>query len=320
MQDKIFQKNVLLKDYTTYKIGGPAKYFFNAKNEEDLIKAVRIAKELKLPIFILAGGSNVLVSDKGFKGLMIKIQNSKVKMQNDNPKFKIIYAEAGATLNDLINFCVRNSLTGLEWAAGIPGTVGGAVYGHAQAFGNKISDSIEKVETLDIKTLKVKSFTKTQCRFSLKNSIFKKNKNLIITSAVLRLKKGDKKEIQKKIKERLNYREKGHPLNFPSAGSTFVNPEMIIKSKKLLEKFPELKNYNKKRVIPAGYLIQNSGLAGKKMGKAQISKLHCNFIVNLGGAKAKDVFSLMKLVQKKVKNNFKILLKPEVQFVGFNKK
>lgn len=309
-------KNILLKKYTTFKIGGPAKYFFNAKNKEDLIKAIKIAKKLKLPIFILAGGSNILVADKGFNGLVIKVSISDIEIKDNK-----IFAGAGMSLPKLAFLASENGLSGLEWAAGIPGaTVGGSIYGHAQAFGDKISDSVEKVEALDLRTLKIKELSKKQCRFFLKNSIFKKNKNLIITSAVLRFKKGNKKEIKEKIKGYLNYRKKSHPINFPSAGSIFINPETIISSKKLLKKFPELAEFNKRGIVPAGYLIQNSGLAGKKIGKAQISKLHCNFIINLGGAKAKDVFSLIKLAQKKVKNNFKILLEPEVQLVGFDKK
>ncbi len=258
------QKNILLKDYTTYKIGGPAKYFFNAKNKEDLIKAVKIAKELKLPIFILAGGSNILVSDKGFNGLVIKMQNvhppkfcrakivagKNLKMKNKNAKCKIINVDAGVMLSKLVGFTVENSLTGFEWALGIPGTVGGAVFGSAQAFGDKISDSVEKVEALDLRTLKIKKLSKKQCKFSLKNSRFKKDKNSIIVSVLLKLKKGDKAQIQKKIIEYLNYRKKNHPIEYPSVGSVFINPEIAIKNRGLLEKFPELKNLIKKEQYP----------------------------------------------------------------------
>jgi UDP-N-acetylmuramate dehydrogenase len=143
---------------------------------------------------------------------------------------------------------------------------------------------------------------------------------LIIISAVLVLKKDDPNKIKVKVQEFLEYRRTKHPMEFPSAGSTFVNPEIKIKNKKLLERFPELKEYNEKGIIPAGYLISKSGLAGKKIGQAMISEKHANFIINLGGAKAKDVLFLINLAQKKVKDNFKILLVPEVQLVGFNKK
>jgi UDP-N-acetylmuramate dehydrogenase len=307
------KKNISLKDFTTYKIGGPAKYFFIAKSKEDLMLAAKTAKEFKLPVFILGGGSNLLISDKGFNGLVIKIDISGTKFQGNE-----VLAGAGADLIKLAYLSAGNGLSGLEWAAGIPGaTLGGSIYGHAQAFGVKISEVVESVEAIGLKTLKLKNFTKEQCQFSLKNSIFKKNKNLAIVSAVLKLGKKNTGEIKNKVRENISYRKSMHPMDFPSAGSTFVNPETKIKDKKLLIKFPELEAYNKKGVIPAGFLIRSSGLAGKKIGNAQISEKHANFIINLGGAKAKDVVALTKLAKQKVKKIFNVDLEQEVQMVGF---
>jgi len=306
------QKNIFLKNFTTYKIGGPAKYFFVAKTKEDLMLAIKTAKDLKLKVFILGGGSNLLISDKGFNGLVIKINISDISFQRNEA-----FVGAGASLNNLAGLSAENGLSGLEWAAGIPGcTLGGAIYGHAQAFGTKISDAVESVGAINLKTLESQNFTKEQCLFSLKNSIFKKEKNLVIVSAVLEFKKDDSEKIKSKIKEFLEYRKTRHPIEFPSAGSTFVNPEVKIKNKKLLEKFPELVDYNGKGTIPAGYLIAKCGLAGKKIGNAQISEKHANFIINLGNAKAKDVLSLMNLAKRKVKDNFNIKLETEVQLVG----
>ena len=324
MADKILQilpvaqKNIPLRDFTTYRIGGPAKYFFIAKTKEDLIAAAKAAKSLKLPIFILGGGSNLLISDKGFKGLVIKIDIYDVKLRDNKA-----VVGAGSSLTKLAYLLADNGLSGLEWAAGVPGTVGGAIYGNAQAFGTKICDAIESVEAVNIKTMELENFTEKQCLFSLKSSIFKKNtprgtgKNLVIVSAILNFRKEDKATIKNKIEEFINYRKTNHPIDFPSAGSTFVNPEIKIKDKKMLEKYPELKGYNEKGIIPAGYLIAKAGLSGKKIGNAQISEKHSNFIINLGGAGAKDVSSLINLAQERVKNNFGILLVPEVQFVGF---
>ena len=307
----------MLKDYTTYKIGGPAKHFFIAKTKEDLIGAVKTAKKLNLPVFILGGGSNLLISDKGFDGLVIKIDISGMELQGDK-----VVVGAGASLTKLSYILADSGLTGLEWAAGIPGTVGGAIYGNAQAFGTKICDAIESVEAINLKTLKLESFSREQCRFDLKNSIFKKNnlsgqENLAIVSAVLKFSKGNEEEIKNKIKEFLEYRKTRHPIEFPSAGSTFVNPEIKITDKKLLDKYPELNDYNAKGIIPAGYLIAKCGLAGKKIGQAQISEKHSNFIINLGGTNSEDVLTLIKLAQKEVKKNFGIELEPEVQFIGF---
>ena len=332
MQDKIFgqikkilpkvQKNILLKNYTTYKIGGPAKYFFIAESKESLMLALTVVKDFKLPVFIFGGGSNILVSDKGFKGLVIKIDISDINFQKNKA-----LVGAGADLTKLAYLTANNELSGLEWAAGVPGTVGGAIYGNAQAFGTKISDTVKNVEAIDLKNLKIKNLTKEQCHFSLKNSIFKKNKNLVIVSVVFEFSaeggsaSGGKKErtaqIKAKIKENLSYRKTHHPINFFSAGSMFVNPEVKIKNKKLLEKFLELNEYNKIGTIPSGYLIAKSGLAGKKIGQAQISEKHCNFIINLGGAESKDVLSLINMARKKVKKTFGISLEPEVQLVGF---
>ena len=310
------QKNVLLADYTTYKIGGPAKYFFNAKNIEELEKILSLAKKIKLPVFILGGGSNLLISDKGFKGLVIKIDILGIGIKGN--KFIV---GAGEKLTKLAYLSAENGLSGLEWAAGIPGAaVGGSIYGHAQAFGTKISSIVESVQAIDCKTFEIKNFTNKQCYFSLKSSIFKEKRNLVIISAVLIFEKGKPDEIKEKIKEFLDYRRNRHPIEFPSPGSTFVNPEVKIKNKKLLEKYPELIEFNEVGIIAAGYLIAKSGLSGKTIGHAQISEKHSNFIINLGGAKAKDVLTLINLAEKKVKINFGISLKPEVQFVGFGKR
>jgi len=330
------ERKVLLKEYTTFKIGGPAKYFFIAKDKEDLIKAIEVSKKYKLPIFILGGGSNILVSDKGFNGLVIKLQILDLEIKGNQ-----VYAGSSVMLNKLASTISKNNFTGFEWAAGIPGTVGGAVYGNAQAFGTKISDAIDNVEVLDIKTLKfhphtkrgqsflsdgntnarygvgVKNFSKSQCKFTLKNSIFKKNKNLIVTSVVFKLEKGKEKEIKEKIDRFLKHRKTNHPISFPSAGSVFVNPEIKIKNKKLLVKYPELNELNKLVAIPSGYFIEKCGLKGKQIGGAKISEKHANFIVNAGGAKAKDVLVLMNLAQKKVKQIFNVNLETEIQRIGF---
>jgi len=332
--------NVALKNHTTFKIGGKAKYFFEAQTKQDIIKALKVAKELNLPFFILGGGSNVLISDKGFNGLVIKIQKSKFKIQNCNEKlrgnlvalrneklrgnlvalrsskFKIIDVEAGIPLALLVSKAVENRLTGLEWAIGIPGTIGGALYGNASAFSKSIGDFVRWVEVLDIKNLKIKKLSKRECKFGYKNSIFKKKKNYIILEAEFLLKEDKKEKIQKKIKDYLRKRKATQPLKFPSAGCIFQNPKSKIQNPKLLKEFPELKAFNKKGLIPAGYLIDKCGLKGETIGGAKISEIHANFIINFKNAKAKDVLELIKLVKKTVKNKFKITLEEEIQILG----
>ena len=299
VKNKIFRNlpgvktGILLKKFTTYKIGGPAKYFFVAKNKEDLLKALRFAKKLKISVLVLGNGSNILFSDNGFKGLVIKMQIVDCKFQ-DNKAF----VGAGLSLAKLAYMTLEKSLSGIEWAVGIPGTIGGAIFGHAQAFDQKISDIIESVEAINLKTFELKTFSKKQCQFALKNSIFKNppagGKNFIIISATLKLKKANEKTIEEKIKQGLSYRKENHPISFPSAGSVFVNPN-----------------------IPAGRLISECGLKGKTIGKAQISGKHANFIINLGGAKAKDVLALIDLAKKEVKKKFNIKLEPEIRLIGF---
>ncbi len=286
------QKNIPLKNYTTFKIGGRAKYFFQAKSKEELIKAIKFAQSAKLPFFILGGGSNLLVSDKGYNGLVIKCQMSNVKCQNKMSNVKIIEAETGAELGDLVKLAAKNNLTGLEWAAGIPGTVGGAVHNNVAAFDNSMADVVKSVEVFDVSESKIKNIEAKSCNFGYKETIFKKNKNLIILSCILQLKPGKAKEIEQEIKHFLDYREKNHPLKFPSAGCIFKNPSGVS----------------------AGELIEKCGLKGRKSGGAMISEKHANFIVNLDGAQAKDVLSLINLIKKEVKNKFNVELKEEIQY------
>ena len=284
------QRDVSLAKHTTFKIGGPAKYFFKAGDKEDLIKAISVAKNYNLPFFILGGGSNLLVSGKGYKGLIVKIQDTGYEIRDTK-----IIVRAGAALSKLVNLALKNNLTGLEWAAGIPGTLGGAIYGNAGGFGSSMVDIVKNVEVLNAKALKLKTFGNKDCKFGYRDSIFKKNKNLIILSAILKLKKGEKKEIKKKTNGFFDYRKKTQPLKFHCAGSIFKNP---------VDSF-------------AGELIEKCGLKGKKIGNVDVSEKHANFIVNLGNGKAKDVIELINLIKEKVKKKFKIELKEEIQFLDF---
>ena len=270
------KKNVLLKNYTTFKIGGRAKYFYIAKNKEDLIRAITLAKKMKLPFFILGGGSNLLISDRGFNGLVIKF---------------------GQPLSLYVS-------KGLEWAVGIPGTIQGAVCGNAGAFKQSMQDAVKEVEVFDVKTGEIKNFKNKDCQFSYKDSIFKKKKNLIILSVKIKNRASEgsededenevliasKKSNAQKIKEYLDYRKERQPLNFPSAGSVFKNPPGFS----------------------AGELIDECGLKGKKIGNVKISEKHANFIVNLGRGEAKDVMRLIKIIKNRVKKKFGVVLEEEI--------
>ncbi|MCX7779127.1 MAG: UDP-N-acetylmuramate dehydrogenase [Patescibacteria group bacterium] len=307
--------NEPLKKWTTFRIGGPARYFFLAKSGKDLIKAVTLAKKLKIPYFILGGGSNLLCSDVGYNGLIIKIQNSKFKIQNSK-----ILAEAGTKLSQLVRISLERKLTGLEWAAGIPGTLGGAIHGNAgwPSKRKNISTVVESVEVLKIDDgkLKIEKFSRHDCQFGYRASIFQKNNNLVILSALLKLKKGNKEKIKKEIIEILKIRQKKIPQGF-SAGCIFKNSKFKIQNSKLLKEYPQLKEFKKSGIIPTGWLIEKLGLKGKKIGGAKISEKHANFIINQGGAKAKDVLKLINLIEKMVLKKFNLKLEKEIKLIGF---
>jgi UDP-N-acetylmuramate dehydrogenase len=308
------KEKVLLKDHTTWRVGGPAKYFLEVQNREDLEKAIGLAKEISLPFFVLAGGSNILVSDKGFNGLVVKIKILDLEIKEENGKIKVL-AGAGLPLNFLSAKLLESGAGGLEWSSSIPGTLGGAVFGNAGAFGPSMAGSVEWVEALEIggKKIKFKKYLNKDCDFSYRSSVFKKKTpGIIIVSARLSLNKADKEAIRSKMKEYADYRRARHPLDLPSAGSVFKNPAQPIKNKILLAKFPELAVFNQKGEIPAGWLTEKAGLRGKRIGGAQISEKHSNFFVNLGRAKARDIRALIKFAKKKVKKVFGAELKEEI--------
>lgn len=303
------KKNILLKDYTSFKIGGRARYFTEAKTKEDLIKAIKAAEGLNLPFFVIGKASNLLISSKGYQGVLILNSIKGVRVSDT------IECRSGELLSSLVSTALREELKGMEWAAGIPGTIGGAVRGNAGAFNQSMSESVEKVKAYNAKEDKIEYLSNKECEFSYRESIFKRNTDLIILKAYIKLKKGKRKQIEGKIKEYLDYRIKRQPYQFPSAGSVFKNFEGTITDKKLLEEFEELEQFNKNKVIPAGYLIDKCGLKGTKEGGAQISEKQANFIINFSDATSEDVLKLINLIKKKVKDKFNIELKEEIQYL-----
>jgi UDP-N-acetylmuramate dehydrogenase len=217
-------------------------------------------------------------------------------------------------------------LAGMEWAMGIPGTIGGAVRGNAGAFGGEISDAIKAVNCIDLQDLyedsektdivKIKTLKKEDCEFSYRDSIFKRNPNLIILSASFEFKKGDKVEIEKNMQEILEKRKSNYPKGVGSAGSFFVNP--VVDKSELIKEFEEdAETKSRGNKIPAGWLIDRVDLRGKKMGGAMISEEHANFIVNTGSATAEDVIMLASFVKQQVRDKLGVELREEVQYVGF---
>lgn len=305
-------ENEPLANHCTFKIGGQARYFFVAKSAEEVKHAVEVAQELNLIFFVLSSGSNVLFSDDGFDGLVIKIQNMKYELQDTK-----IIVEAGVKLAEVVKVAAEQGLSGLGWAAGIPGTVGGAVRGNAGAYGKATSDAVEEVEVLNQK-LKVEKYKKEDCKFGYRESIFKKEGGIVL-KIIFKLAPGDKNKIKEEMDKIFAARDGKIPTD-PSAGSFFKNIEVteeIIKTikKNIHEDVPA--DYLEKRKIPAAWLIEQCDLKGKQIGGAKVSEMHANFIVNAGSATAADVIALASLVKMKVRDEIGIQLQEEVEYVGF---
>ena len=274
--------------HTTFKIGGNADVFVLPKCEEELIFCVKTAEKCSISFCIIGNGSNLLVSDDGIEGAVICLLNMKeIKISGDTA-----VVSAGQSL---MSFCMtlqRKGLSGLEFAYGIPGTVGGAVYMNAGAYGGEIKDRIVSVRYLD-KSGKICVLDREQMRLGYRNSIFQGNGGIIL-SAEFRLNKDDSDKILERMNEYLSRRKEKQPVDLPSAGSTFRRPEGSF----------------------AGTLIEKSGLKGEKIGGAQVSEKHAGFVVNTGGATSRDVFSLIEKIQAKVLNDSGIKLQTEVIFIG----
>lgn len=315
------QKDVSLKNHATFKIGGPAKFFCEVKTLDELKEALLWANKNKQRIFILGGGSNVLFMDKGFDGLVIKLRNDAVEIVDESNGIVTVRCESGAMLSDLVRFSVKNELTGLEWAAGIPGMVGGALRGNAGAFTGEIRDCVKSVRALKsgegakLHQTQLCEFDNKKCEFEYRSSVFKKSDGNIVWDCVLELRKGDaelsKQEVQDYIKRR---KAKQPPLDeYPSAGSIFKNP---VANEKLQKQFEEDKNVRcRANKIPAGWLIEQCDLKEKKIGNAMVSPKQANFVVNMGEATAEDVLILLSLIKMKVRNQHNVQLEEEMQIV-----
>lgn len=286
------KQNEPLSKHTTFAIGGPAKYFAVAKTKEEVLEAIDFAENKKLPFFLLGGGSNLLASDNGYEGLIIKIQIGGIKVDEET-----ITAGAGVLLSQLVNESAKHGLSGLEWAVGIPGTIGGAVNGNAGAYGRAISESADEMIVLmeENGEWKEKKYSNKECHFEYRKSKFKHLANKeIILEVSLNLRKSDTEKIREDIKK-IVLQRKGKIPPQPSAGCVFKN----------IKKDGQL-------VAAAGKLVEECGLKGVKSGDAEIPHLHGNYVVNAGGAKAEDVVRLINLCKQKVKDRFNLELEEEI--------
>lgn len=314
------KENLNLKNFSNIKIGGKARYFAEINNELDLIEAVEwwINKK-NLKVFILGGGNNIMFSPKNIRALFLKINLKKIIPLKDNR----IYCQAGAPLDKLLNFFFKNSLSGIEWAGGLPGTLGGAIRGNAGAFGGEMKDSIEKVFSLEVKNGKIEIIERKnkECNFCYRTSIFKqeekkhRNKNLsIIIGAVIKAKKEKNILPFKKIAQNnIKFRWERHPMNFPTLGSTFKNIPTKLAPKKTIEIFKNVIKKDPFSVIPVAAILDKLNFKNKTCGNMKFSEKHPNFMINTGNGNFFQAKKLISLAKNKVKNNFGIDLEEEIE-------
>ncbi len=283
-----YRENEVMSSHTTFKIGGTADAFVLPKDKEELKFTLNNAKNFGVPIFILGKGSNLLVSDKGIEGAVVSLSMLDGIKAEDN----IITCGAGANLSAVCTVALKNGLSGLEFAYGIPGSVGGAVYMNAGAYGGEMSAVVIGAYCLDKDNNEI-YIEKKDMDLSYRNSIFKNN-GFVITEVVLELVKGNETEIKDKMNDLIKRRKEKQPLEYPSAGSTFKRPAGNF----------------------AGTLIEKNGLKGTKIGGAMVSKKHAGFIINFDNATSKDVEELIEKVKDTVMKNDGVLLEPEVITVG----
>lgn len=300
-----------LAPMTTFGIGGTAEYYTEVSGTFDLAEALEYAAQQKLSVFVFGGGSNILFSDKGFSGMVVRIIDGGVQVTGER-----LLAGAGVPLASVVTAAVKAGLSGVERLAGIPGSFGGSVRGNAGAFGTEIGDCVISVKVLVSDTGMVKEYRKAECGFAYRSSIFKNDPNLIIVSAELGLLAHDRVELERIARETIKKRESKHSQNTQCAGSFFMNP--VVKDVALREEFlKDTHTQPKDERLPAGWLIDHVGLRGKKMGGAMVSTQHPNYIVNTGTATAEDVIMLSSMIKQRVRTELGVQLKEEVQLVGF---
>lgn len=298
------QEHVPLAPLTTFGIGGSALYFAGVKNEDDIREALLWARKFNLSHVVLAGGSNVLIPDEGLKALVMHMEGDSFAITDGE-----LSADAGCNLLTLIRAASDEGLGGWEGLAGIPGSIGGAVRGNAGAFGSEIKDVLVNVRALHAETLETQEFTIGDCAASYRTSFFKRNPEWIITRVTVRLTPTNAAESMARVNNTIAERERRHIQNVQAAGSYFVNPVAPKEVQELFEQEKGMKSREGR--VPAGWLIEKSGMKGASVGGAQASMQHPNYIVNIGGAKAVDVKLLAEQIKDAVEAKFSIRLKEE---------
>lgn len=296
LQRFVPRENIHLQEpmagHTTFRIGGPADCFLQIENEEQLRSVQRYLNLVEMPYFVLGNGSNLLVSDSGYRGIILQIGQG---MSGITVVGDCVIAKAGATLSQVAHTALAHGLSGLEFAAGIPGTVGGAVMMNAGAYGGEMSQVVTLVRVVS-RDGEIMELDRDTMEFGYRTSTIRNN-SFIVTEVTFELQEGDRDVIKAKMEELAAMRREKQPLEYPSAGSTFKRPEGHF----------------------AGKLIADAGMRGFQVGGARVSDKHCGFIVNMGSATAQDVRDVVSEVQKRVKNKFNVDLETEIVFLGWKK-
>ena len=277
--------------HTSFKIGGPADVFIKVDNIEELKETLDLSKKNQIPLTIIGNGSNILVTDKGIRGITAKLNLKDIEIENENNK-QIIKVDAGVPVGLLAQKLLKEEITGFEELSGIPGTIGGAVIMNAGAHGKELKDILKKVTAMDYNG-NIHEFTNEECQFSYRNSRFQKEKYIIL-QATLELEKGNSTEIKEKMDEYMQFRKEKQPIEYPNAGSTFKRGEDFVTAK----------------------LIDEAGLKGYEIGGAQVSEKHAGFIVNVDNATAKDVIELTDYIKEKIEEKFGKKINLEIQIIG----
>lgn len=301
-----FEQNYPLSKVTTLQIGGPARQFIIVSTQDDLIEAITYANQNQSPYLVIGGGSNLLVSDQGVNKLVIKNE-----IEGITKEVRSLKVKSGTPLQHLVDYSIASDLSGLQKLTGIPGTVGGAVYGNAGAYGQVISDYLREVKCLD-QSGQVITLDKEECEFGYRDSIFKKN-SYIILEVWFKLDIGDAQNLRKEADEILEKRLKKYPKGIKCPGSFFKNLLAENLPKDILEKVQDKIVYEK---LPAGSLLEAVGAKGVRQGNIEIASHHGNLFVNKGDGKTSDFYALAKKYAEKVKEKFGITLEPEVQLIG----
>ena len=309
------KENISLAPYTVYKIGGSARFFIEASAKDHIIEAAAFARARNIPFLVLGAGSNVLISDAGYNGVVIHLAGGKIESRGASVRI-----DSGVMMARAAHEAAQKELAGFEWAVGIPGTVGGSVRGNAGCFGGEMKDVVRSVEVFDTVRSTMRRVSRAQSAFAYRDSFFKRHPELIILSATLVLRHGSREEIQNKIVALSKERAEKQDIGAKSCGCIFKNAAWDSpgsNAKNRLHRIPELRRFEEAGVIPASFLIDTIGWKGKAIGRARVSKKHANFFVNEGGASADEALMLMSAVKNDVARRCGVVLEEEIQLIGF---